>query len=533
MSSRLKQFGEERKWLLIYSLCSIALLYLIFAPAINFLYYGGDDYRYTFGNPGLSCAKDDGYHFMMTLGRPLQAYMDCLSFRYAFTVERMRDIRIVAVLLMGCSAGLIADWLRMYGVSLLQGFLIAAALILIPHFYGDTILTGALSLPVPILLAIIAYRCVLKSHTYEKTATAARFLKATAVISLIFAMLSYPAMSFFYCTFMLTKVLFSRLDDWGRSKKEVMIEARIFLLAGVIFFVWAYYNMHFHSRTAVPPEYRLDKPNLNPVEMISRLFTIADVYGGIWSILPLSNNVTQGNVILFLITSGLLLGSVTYFYRYKTSARLAQPVFFAGALFLLCCAFALVIPSYNAGARLFMGSVSAGIIIVIWSVYRCASVLPVVIRSITITAVLMFYLSLQAYQANLNMMRAAWHFVGYLHQSEAIIQSWLTDQHELKRIHFITEKEEYAFNRYFLASGALSQALGHGNYSIKWCGAANTGPTENSESQKKSMKCLKNLEPGVIGITYSQRGESYLQSEATVVIDKQFDDVKVGEVIVL
>lgn len=532
MILKFKQFAEERKWLLIYSLCSIAFLYLVFAPAINFLYYGGDDYRYTFGNPGLSCSKDDGYHFMMTLGRPLQAYMDCLSFRYAFTVERMRDIRLIAVLLMGCSVGLIADWLRMYGVSLLQGFLIAAALVLIPHFYGDTILTGALSLPVPILLAIIAYRCVLKSHTAINTA---RLLRAIAVILLIIAMLSYPAMSFFYCTFMLTKVLFSRPDDWSKTKREVIIETKIFLFAGVIFFAWAYYNMHFHSSASVPPEYRLDRPNINPIEMISRLFIIANVFGSLWSILPLSNNITQGNVILFFLTGGLTAGALTYFYKHKKAAisQLVQPTVFAGALFLLCCAFALVIPSYNTGARLFMGSVSAGIIIVIWAVYRCGSVLPVAIRSTAISAVLVSYLVLQGYQANLHMMRAAWHFVGYLHQSEAVIQNWLTDQHELKRIHFITEKGEYAFNRYFLASGALSQALGHDKYNIKWCGAANTGPTEDSELQKKSMACLKSLQPGVIGITYSQRGESYPPSDATVVIDKQFEEVKVNGLIAL
>lgn len=504
MYSKLSLFLYERKWLVIYTLISIALLYLIFAPAMNFLYYGGDDYRYAFGNPGLSCRRDEGFSFMVTVGRPLQAYMDCLSFRYAYTLERMRDIRLIAVLLMGCSMGLIADWLRTLGVSLLQGFLIAAALTLIPHLYGDTLLTGALSLPVPILLTVIAYRAVQKSWL------------TLGVIALLFALLSYPAMVFFYSTLMLTKILFSSLNNWEKTRREIIREGLVFLIACVIFFAWAYFNMRHHGSAPVPPQYQLTHPNFYPVEMISRLWVIANFFNpNIWALLPRSAISTQGLWISIMLAGGLSIGFVSTLRQGGRMLKLAQVSVFVLGLLLLCSAFPLVIPHFDLGSRLFVGTVSSGIILVIWALYQWSRIVPVAAKSAVVSLMLAGYVAVQGYQANLYMMRGAMHFAAYMNKTETAISSYLATHKLLTRIHFIIAKEEFPFNHYLFAGGALSQVMGHDKYKMAWCGQA----------------CLKKLPAGVMGVTYSFIGEPYPKTESTLVIDNQFEKININNLI--
>ncbi|EKD71525.1 MAG: hypothetical protein ACD_46C00168G0001, partial [uncultured bacterium] len=56
--------------LITYLFISVILLYFVFSPAINILYYSSDDFRYAFGGFDKSCSTDDGFYFMQTLGRP-------------------------------------------------------------------------------------------------------------------------------------------------------------------------------------------------------------------------------------------------------------------------------------------------------------------------------------------------------------------------------------------------------------------------------------------------------------------------------
>src|SRR5688572_6230258 len=110
MKYSILNMSDNNKRILFYMMLSSVILYFIFLPGVSFLYHTGDDYRYAFGGLGKACIKDDGFEFMITLGRPLQAYMDCAVFKFAYTLERMKMIRIFSVVLMGCALGLILEW---------------------------------------------------------------------------------------------------------------------------------------------------------------------------------------------------------------------------------------------------------------------------------------------------------------------------------------------------------------------------------------------------------------------------------------
>ncbi|EKD71526.1 MAG: hypothetical protein ACD_46C00168G0002 [uncultured bacterium] len=535
---KLQNYLSEKKWLLIYTLTSIALLYLIFSPAVNFLYYAGDDFRYTFGNPDLSCRRDDGFYFMMTLGRPLQAYMDCISFRYAYVVENMRYVRLIAVLLMGISVGLIADWLRSFKISSIQAFLIAIALILIPHFYSDTILTGALSLPVPILLVVIAYRCIQKTYLLRDsiakwTAVKKYGLYFLAFVLLILALLSYPAMVFFYATLMLTKILFAGLDNWEKTRREIIIEGFIFFCACAVFFAWSSHNMHYHAHAPIPPQYMLMHPNFNPIEMFKRLTLLGNIFNpAVWALWPMSPVVNLSKWMSLILAVGLMVGLITALSKLRHRIlTIVQVLIFALCALLISNAFPLLIPKLDLGSRLLMGTISSGIIITIWALYRSCRILPSVLGSALVTIVLMYYLIVQSYQTNLYLMRSSMAFVGYLNHSVQTISDYTTNHPSLKRIHYVINKDEVPFTRYFLTSGALSILKGHNQYQTEWCASSHDGSKSEVENQNVTLNCLKSLPPNVIGITYSYLGDTFPKTDSMLVIKYRFDDFDVNKVI--
>src|SRR3990167_11237424 len=147
-------------WHLIFA--SMLILYLIFSSSIHILHYSGDDFKYSFGGITKSCAENDDYHFLLTIGRPLQTFIDCLGFKFAYTLEGMRIIRIVTVVTIGVTMGLLADWLYILGFSLGTAFFAAGSLLLIAHLYGDAVPMGAIALPFTLLLTLMGYRCVNK-----------------------------------------------------------------------------------------------------------------------------------------------------------------------------------------------------------------------------------------------------------------------------------------------------------------------------------------------------------------------------------
>src|SRR3990167_5694099 len=310
------------------------VMFFIFSPAIHISFYNGDAYRYVFGGFGQSCKSDDGFEFMLTLGRPLQAYLDCFVYKFAYTLERMKVIRLLSVVLMGCTMGMFAEWLYRLGMSVWVAFFAAGCLFLVPHLYEDAVLAGALSLPVALLFTQIAYRYL---QMWSRSLWPAIFI--------MLALLTYPAMAFFFCALILTKLMFSNLSDWVHIRKEIFQELLLFSVVCVIYFILAYLNMRFHPLAPVPSQYQLNHPNLSIAEVIHRLSYLANVFGQQWEMMRLYPGNWQGWVMIGVFLSGILFATVKLIKHPCSYTDLAQGLTVFFILMIMSSGFFLVIPS--------------------------------------------------------------------------------------------------------------------------------------------------------------------------------------------
>lgn len=512
-----------RNRLLTYVFVSILLLYFIFAPAIHILYYGGEDLHYTFGGFDKSCSTDDGYYFMRTLGRPFQAQMDCLSYKFAYTMERMVILRAISVGLMALAVALFADVLFDMGLAFWTSFFAAGAIVLIPHLYGDAVTIAATSLPVSVLLAVLAYRCVNRSHRADAK-NGRRWCLLAGVLTLL-ALLTYPATTFFYAALMLAKVLFSPLSNWQKTRRETIREALVFLGVCVIYFAWAYYNMHYHAQAPVPDQYHVDKPNLSVTEIFTRLAILSNVFNSLWQFFPGGDFPHQGWFILTVLIAGMLAGAGSFINRLRqfpdAQTRwlyLGQAVLLAAILILLSSAFFLAIPIRDMGSRLAYGPITAGLVLLIWCLYRVTDVLPANTGKMTAAIAIGLFFLFKAHYTNMGTLDTALNAgkrMSYI--QDQLLQS-ASKGKSIKRIHFILRQPDYPYNHFFQANGALIQILGHNNYELRWCSLARGVPGAEKDHQKEMHACLNKLPPNGIGVTYSYFNEPYAKTRNMVVI---------------
>lgn len=506
---------HNRGRLLTFILASIILLYFIFAPGINGTYYAADDFRYAFGGYNQSCKNDDGFEFMLTLGRPLQAYLDCINYKFAYTMERMSIARLISVFLMGCGMGLLAEYFFCLGLSFWAAFFAAGCVFLIPHLYGDAVFTSASSLPFSLVLALLGYRYVNKIGL------------ASALI--FCALLTYPATTFIFPSLIMAKLLFSNLSDWARTQREALQESILFIAVCTIYFIWSYYNMRYHALAPVPDQYRLDHPNLSLTEVIKRLVLLGNVFNPFWELIPGGNMIRQGWLMLGVFATGAICGALIFFksvlflYNKKRALiQLAQVIAGVAALFILSSAFILIIPDRDNGGspRLLFGVIAAGLILVFWSIHIISAALPLKRKSnIAFMMVALLFLT-QAHYANLYTQASASRFIQKIDNVKTLISGYLHTNKPLRRIHFVLTKPDYPYNKFFLANGGLMQVLGRDNYTIKWCSLPRGVPEDEPNHQQEAIACIDALPKNGIGITYSYKEEPFKITKDMLIINK-------------
>ncbi len=505
--------------LLTFVILSIIIFNFILAPAVNILYYAADDFRYAFGGFSKACSTDDGFYFVLTLGRPIQAYMDCLNYKLGYTLQHMAVIRFISVVLMGCAAGFFAEWLCCLGLSMAPAFFAAGSIFLIPQLYSAAIIMGAGSVISPLVLVLLAYACIQKERM------------ALSVILILCALLTYPAMTFFFGTLILTKVLFTNLADWPKTRREVVLEVAVFCASCLIYFIYAYFNMHYHQQAPVPDAYRLDHPNLNPIEMLKRVVLLADFFNKLWAFLPSGNMLIQGWTTIVLLLGGGFIGIVRFmsslFYKNNKEIALAylgQAIISVMMLCMLSSAFVLVIPKFSfimdAGEQwLLFGVLAAGWALVFWSVMQWSFISPSSWQKYIITIVMGLFFLVQGYQANVYAMAKSIGLNHYMNYFQNIISDYVKENKQLRRIHFIVPRSEYPYDSFFSANAALVQILGHGKYELQWCSLARGVPGEEKDHQKEALACIKKLPENGIGVTYSYPDESYQKTNSMLIVD--------------
>ncbi|HLB41343.1 MAG TPA: hypothetical protein VJN02_00575 [Gammaproteobacteria bacterium] len=513
----------SRRWILIFA--SMFILYLIFAPSLHILYYSGDDFKYSFGGISKSCAESDGYHFMLTVGRPLQTFVDCLGFKFADTLEGMRVIRIVTVMTIGMVMGLLADWLYRLGFSLGISFFAAGNLLLIAHLYGDAVPMGAISLPLTLLLTCMGYRCVNHAHQYPVLMPASRW-KAIKYLGLSFiailaALLTYPALAFFFCTLMLMKLLFSDLAHIKKTKQELLKELSLFVFACIIYFIWAYYNIHYHARTEFPAAYHVGHPNLNWLEMIKRLILLSNIFSSWWPISPKSDSMLQGWIMIVGLLGGIV-AMIRMVYQFETTmfSNLVQGIIVGMGLFVLSSTFLLVMPTLDiVENRVLYAAVSSGLVLVFWGFWQWKNILPKEFgKTLILIGVASLFLIAGHQASHVTMVNALSH-VQYLDETRVAIAHYKNTHSSLKRIHFIIPRSNSPYDRYPLAQAALVSLIKKNDFKLRWCAGS---PIQAPHHVNEAVACITNRKKGDIVVTYSFEGEPFLKTDAMVMIRNHY-----------
>ncbi len=523
MSSEITSHLLNQKRTLICIIISIFFVYLIFSPSVNLLYYASDDFRYALGGLHKSCSADDGFGFVKTLGRPIQAYLDCGSYKFGYTLERMRVLRLVSVVLMGFASGLLADLFCSLGFSLAGALFTAGCVFLVPQLYDDAVSVGAIPLPLAIIFILAGYRCIGKSIVQV----------CLSALLILLALLTYPAMAFFFGTLIFAKLLFSKLKDWQKTRQQLIFEVILFLIVCFVYFAWAYHNIHHNAQSFVPPAYRLDHPNYKIAEILTRFFELGNVFSNLWIFFPSGNMRLQGLITIILLSTGMIFGLISFLksklYHYDRRValfNLGQACIMAVIIFILSNAFYLIIPERQiTSSRLLFGTMTAGLMLLFWCICQWTILFPRNWRKLVTSVFIGLFFSLVAYKTNIFMLARALVYGQYLDSIRTDIYDYLIAGKKLHRIHFIIPKPEYPYTRFFLANAALIQQVGYGVYELKWCSLARGVVGEEQDHQAESLACIKSLPSNGAGVTYSYQGEPYIKTSDMLVIERHVKSI--------
>ncbi|HLB41336.1 MAG TPA: hypothetical protein VJN02_00540 [Gammaproteobacteria bacterium] len=519
--------------IIAFTFAAAIAMYFIFLPVINIFFYAGDDFRYAFGNLHQACKADDGFEFMLTLGRPIQAYVDCMVFKYAHTVERMSMVRLFSIVLMAGVIGLLTDYLLGW-LSILSAFFMAGSLMLIQHFYVDTILTGSISLPIALIFALLSYRSIERMHFYLDHATTIwRMWMKWGILSAIFLMcslLTYPAITFFFSVLTLMKLLFSDLKEWIKTRKQLIREVIFFCAICLIYYIWADYNIHYHALAPVTQDqYALNHPNFSLSEIIHRLFILENIFSDRWAISPISNTMIQACIMMAFIVGGCFFSLIKFlrsnFFLYERKIALitfVQVIMGVLLLILLCNSFMLIMPSLILSElRILFCIVTSGFILVFWGMRQCSSIFSVELSKSSFIAASGLVFLITVYQANVFMTASAIACKQYILFVQRSISAYLSEEHKLQRIHYIVSVTDYPYNKFFLTNVALTPLLGYGNYQLQWCSLPRGVPGKEENHQAEVIACIDRLPSHGIAVTYSYPEKSFINTSSMVTIDMQ------------
>lgn len=505
-----------------YIFASILLLYFVFAAGVNILYYGGDDYRYAFGGLHEQCKNDDGFYFMLTLARPIQAYLDCLSFKYAYTLEHMRWVRIFTVAMMGVGMGLLADWLATLGLPIISAFFAASIVFMMQRYFGDSIAMGANSLPFAVVFALLGYRFLNITHESSQ-----KYPYVLAAILILCGLLTYPAMAFIFGTLILTRILFSNFSEWQITRRRVVKEILFFGCCATVYFIYAYCNMRFHAQAAIPTQYQIEHPNFSLTEIVARISALLNIFqdGGAWLMLPDRSTHDQGMFVIYSILGAFAVTAIQLFSAKNRVRDSVEAIFLAITVFGLSSAFYLIIPNREPiSSRLAFGTATACAALIIWCLMQWSKILPKIAQQSALVLALVTVFFIQANFASSAMLRNALHFGQYLGNTQEILSEYIKAGNTLQRVHFVIDQKEYPYTRFFLANAALGQIIGAGNYQIKWCSTQREVPDEKTDHQAGTEDCIKRLPKNGIAVTYSHPQESIPKTENMVVLKVKFED---------
>ncbi|HEV8631460.1 MAG TPA: glucosyltransferase domain-containing protein [Thermoanaerobaculia bacterium] len=253
-------------------LLAFCFLAVVYGSALHIPYAHHDQLRY-FGEVAKgSCRNDPQHGHLLTVGRPVAAYLECLVFRHAERLEDLFVYRWLTVGLLAVALVVFARALAAGGFEPRESLLLAAALATLPGVENAVYMTN-LANALAILLAALAALCFQAAHppvVAGERRLSRRWIAAT-LVTLALALCTYQPFAFLFFLPLIGRI--PRLAKPGGERASLHVRASVALLAvtSAVYVLWIRFFPLAKAR--VPQAYRFDVAAPDLAEKLARLFT--------------------------------------------------------------------------------------------------------------------------------------------------------------------------------------------------------------------------------------------------------------------
>jgi hypothetical protein len=520
--------SNMKKEAIFYLLLGIVGIFLIFLPITYIPFYHHDIYKFSTGGFHQACSSNQGHSFIVTLGRPFSAYLDCLNNKIGNTLGGITLIRVCCLLLIGVMVGGFALLLKSRGFSRWVALLISFSVFLLPIVLTIIIMIST-TLIVSIMLAFASYFLINLSHlNLLKWKKHDYLTMGLGCFLLMTAFFTYPSEAAFYLVPSLLLVLFQPLSEWRITRKLVVRDTIIFGLASLVYFVLAKALQMYRGVVGVPAAYQF-KLNYDFVDRISYLLQKLPDF---WN---LNAGPFQKCIVYALLLFGCL-SALRELYQKKDISKkyLLQAIISILVLVVLGCSVFLVAPNRDIPVSrvIFVFQVMA-LLALFWSIFQ-------VCRYFRTKKEDVFFLS-----------TALICLMGIYYSSSTITMSALNDNAELNyiassifkathasqpiaRIHIIVSNQlnsngmpahediininstNYAGDIGNIVNAAMLKIAKRHSFGINNCVFSEI---DEPKYFLEERKCIYATFPGDIAVTYSRSGDMYVNTPGTLIID--------------
>jgi hypothetical protein len=524
----LENISFQERWteFFIYFVLSAAAIFFVFSGAITIPFYHHDIYKFSMGGVNQACNMDQGFSFIVTLGRPIAAYLDCVNNKFGNTLQGVAWIRIVCVLVTALGMSWFALWLRHLKISFMIAFLIAGSIFFLPAIQTVMIMIATSMLAALLFAMASHYFISLGGWSTLRNTT----ISLLGLGLLFLALLTYPALTAFFLIPALLKILFCPLSEWLATRKTIVRDVLVYCFCCVIYFGFAKeLQQHRDLFNGVPSAYQF-KLNLH---FLTRITSLYQVRALLWNIYV---NAKLSIFINLVIVAGCFAALRNFLKENGKISSLLQAILATLLLIVSMSAIYLTAPEEILATRVIFAFQVVVILLLFWSLLNISSLFVRQKEKILLySAAILFFTG--AYLANNIVTMSALNDYTELNFITNNIRTRLA-QNKLppKRIHIIASHQInetgmqyragddiFNINSTYFASdsanivyAALLQLAPRGTYAVTDCVFTQA---DTAAQLANEMKCINTTQAKSIPVTNSKAGELFQLSPDTFIIN--------------
>lgn len=525
--------GYTYKQFFIYFILSALALYFVFSPAINIPFYHHDIYKFVTGGFHQACSHEPGFEFIMTLGRPVTAYIECLNNKVGNTLESVAYLRVLYLLLIAATISWFAVSLNKLRLSYWVALLVSSSIFFLPAMQTVMIMIAS-NIIITILLSFAANYFISESdadfRSHKVKAIAYLYI---GLFLMLLAFFAYPSMTAFFLMPAFIGVLFKPLSEWRVTRKVVARDVFVYVVCCIMFFVLAkvlkVYVKMYYPEVIVPASYEFTL-SFNLGEKFTYLYHLLPVFWNLDSGLP------QAVIVYLIITTGSIVALKEFLGNKKNSTSyLLQAIF---AIFVLAISGSLtylLAPMHGwPFSRVIFIFQAMSLLVVVWSLIQISKLFSYRKDQWIIATVALLFCA-GAYYANNRVAASALNDYTELNYMATSIAARIQQESTpLKRIHVIAPtvanfnglvNHEDIFNlnsslsagniTYMVEAALLRFAKRH-SFDVSNCIFSENNEAKHFDDEKK---CIEATDARTIAVTYSRSGDAIYQTDGMMVIN--------------